>query len=308
MQENNQRRNPFLFAPTLLLPIILFPGAASLIFSEPFAKENSYWIAALLFLFIFGLPIALFFCLRGGKWIPFCFLPIRRRCLMLSFGVALMMIAQNALIRSLMTDGFFNHRVNTLYGFSFEIGAESTGEILGVLFVFALLPAFLEGILFRGILMYEYRFGGVILSVAFSSVLYAMTGVSFSGFLLCFLNGIALSATAFITGNVFFSVFAHFLVLAFSLFGEKYLLFLSMETETRSVLFFVLLGIWIVSVLCVCDSAEKILRVRGESEDQRPRVLAKRTGFLVFYDMISAPMLWLDVVLFSAFAILHFFL
>ena len=292
----------------LLLPIILFPGAASLIFSEPFAKENGYWISALLSLFIFGLPIALFFCLRGGKWMPFCFFPIRRRCFLLSFGAALMMIAQNTLLRSLMTDGFFNHRVNTLYGFSFEIGAGSTGEILGALFVFAVLPAFLEGILFRGILMYEYRFGGVVLSVLFSSVLYAMTGVTFSGFLLCFINGIALSATAFITGNVLCSVFAHFLALAFSLFGEKYLLFLSMETETRSVLFFVLLGIWIAAVLCICDSAEKILRARGESDNPMPRVLAKRSGFLVFYDMISAPMLWLDVLIFSVFAILHLFL
>lgn len=308
MRENNQRRNPFLLAPTILFPTVLLFGIASFIFSEPFGQANSWWIAALLFVFTFGLPIAMFFYLRGRKWISSCLLPLTGRGFMLSIGAALLMGVQSTWFRSLIIDGSYDHRIYDFYGLSFEIATDSAEKILTAIFAFALLPAILEGVLCRGIFMYEYRFGGVVLSVLMSSALCAVTGVTVPGAILHFLNGIVLSVVVFITGNFIYSVFAYFMVLVYSLFWEKYLLFLALEIETRSLLLFILLGTWITAMVIFCDNAERILRKRGEMENPKPRTLSVKRSFSVFYDMISAPMLWADILIFSVFAVLHLFL
>ncbi|MBQ3490103.1 MAG: CPBP family intramembrane metalloprotease [Clostridia bacterium] len=307
MRENNQRRNPFLLAPALVLPAVFFFGIVSFIFSEPLGSTAAYILSALFFLFIFGLPIALFFCLRGGKWLSSCLLPVKGRSIALSLGAALLMIAQSTFLRSLAPD-FFDYRTYTLYGISFFAEADSFGAFAVLFFALVLIPALTEGILFRGILMYEYRFGGALFSVLVSSFLYAALSMNPIAFPPYFLNGILLSATAFITGNLFCSVFAHVIFLLFAMFGEKYLLFLASETETRMILFFVLAGIGIASVVFICDAAEKILRVRGEQEHQKPIVSPKRKRFIVFWDMISAPLLWADFFCFAVFSILHLFI
>ena len=308
MQENKQRRNPFLFAPVLLLPTLLLLGIAGLIFAEPFAKNIGAIAAILIFLLVFGLPIVLFFCLRGRKWLSACFSPVSGRSLLFSMGVAVILVMQNIIFHSLTVGKFFDYRIYTVYGLSFEVELHSFGAGLLAFLAFALLPAVLEGILFRGILMYEYRFGGVLCSVLISAFLYAMMGMTFSQSFLYFLNGIVLCATAFITGNMLCSVFAHLAALTFSLFEEKYFMFLAEEQETRMFMIFTLLGVLLpVAVFCF-DSAERILRKRGEREDKRPICIPKGAGGRVLFDIISAPMLWADVLCFSAFSVLHLFL
>ncbi len=308
MQENNQRQNPFILAPALILPILMFLGIAGFIISKPLEKNISYMIAALLFLFVFGLPTVLFFRLRRGKWISSCLAPLSVRSIVLSVSAALLMMAHSTVFRTLTLGDFFDYRIYTIYGMPFWIDADSFGSFIGAFLALALVPALLEGIFFRGILMYEYRYGGVVLSIFISSVLYAMTGADFSSFPLYFMNGIMLSVIVFLTGNLFCSVFAHILYILFAMLGEKYLLFLAAETETRGIMLFLLFGAWVTVAIFFFDAAEKLLRKRGENEQPKPMGLSKRNSFIVFYDILSAPMLWADVFCFFIFAILHLFL
>ena len=308
MQENKQRRNPFLFAPVLLLPALLFLGIAGLVFTEPFAKDIGSIAAILIFLLVFCLPIALFFCLRGGNWITYRFSPVSGRSFLFSMGAAVILVMQNIIFHSLTVGKFFDYRIYTVYGLSFEVDFHSFGTGMLAFLAFALLPAVLEGILFRGIFMYEYRFGGVLGSILISSLLYAMMGMVFSQFPLYFLNGIVLCVTAFITGNFLCSVFAHLAALTFSLFEEKYFMFLAEEQETRMFMIFTLLGVLLpVAVFCF-DSAERILRKRGEREDKKPICVPKGAGAKVFFDIVSSPVLWADMLCFSVFSVLHLFL
>ena len=308
MQENNRRRNPFLFAPVLLFPALLLLGIASFVFSEPLARNVGSFAAILIFLFVFGLPTVLFFCLRGGRWLSSCLLPVSGRGFLYSMGAAVLLIMQNIIFHSLTIEKFFDYRIYTVYGLSFEPAMDSFGSALLSFCAFALLPALLEGVLFRGIFMYEYRFGGVLFSVLLSSFLCAMTGMSVQLFPLHFLNGIVLCMTVFVTGNLPCSVFAHLTALTFSLFEEKYFMFLAEEQETRMFMIFILLGVWLPAVVFFSDSAEKILRKRGEREDKKPICVPKGVGATVFFDVVSAPMLWADVLCFSVFSVLHLFL
>ena len=308
MQENKQRRNPFLFAPVLLMPALLFLGIAGVVFADPFSKNVGVLAAVLIFLLIFGLPICLFFCLRGGNWMAYRFSPVSGRSFLFSLGAAVLLVMQNIIFHSLTVGRFFDYRIYTVYGLSFELDFHSFGAGILAFLAFALLPAVLEGILFRGIFMYEYRFGGVFGSVLISSFLYAMMGMAFSQLPLYFLNGIVLCVTAFVTGNLLCSVFAHLAALTFSLFEEKYFMFLAEEQETQMFMIFTLLGVLLPVAVFFFDNAERILRKRGEREDKKPICVPKGAGARVLFDVVSAPVLWADVLCFSVFSVLHLFL
>ena len=94
------------------------------------------------------------------------------------------------------------------------------GGIL-LFFVAVLIPVLLEGIFFRGIMMYEYRYGGFLISALFSSLLYAMTAMDFQYILIRFLLGFFLCLVGFLTGNILYSMLSHMIYAVFSLFAEK---------------------------------------------------------------------------------------
>lgn len=307
MRENNQRQNPFVLAPVLMLPILVFLGIASVIIGKPLEKNISYIIATFLFLFVFIMPIVFYFRLRGGKWLSSCFASISFRSVVFSVSAALLMMAHSVAYRSFTLGDFFDYRIYTIYGVPFSLDVESFGAFIGVFFVGGVVPALLEGVFFRGIFMHEYRFGGVVLSIFMSSALYAMMGMDFISFPLYFLNGIMLSAVVFLTKNLFCSVLTHLIYILFVMLGEKYLLFLAIETETRGVMLFLLFGAWLTIAIFFFDAAEKILRKYGENEQPKPIGLSKRNCFRVCYDILFVPMLWIDIFCFSIISILHLF-
>ena len=175
-----------------------------------------------------------------------------------------------------------------------------------MIFAIVLLPVLAEEIFFRGFLMYEYRYGGVLLSVAVSSLLYALTGMSLVDFPILFLNGILLSMVVFLTGNLFYSVLAHLLYAIFALSFEKYIFFIA--EETRILIFLVLVALGLLFAIGFCGSAEKILRQRGENEERMPVRLKKGKLFIILRDIFATPMIWADGFVFVLVCILHIFL
>ena len=306
MQENKGRVNPFLLAPALVLPILLLFGILSFIPAISGNGTASYIIAIFSVLLVFGLAIGASFYLRGAGWISRCFAKGKRGSFLLCLSASGMMMVQSAGIRSFLMENFYDYRAYLLYGISFESATDSTGEFLLMLFALVLLPVFLEEIFFRGFLMQEYRYCGVFLSIIISSALYAVTGISFADFPIYFLNGILLSAVTFLTGNLFYSVLAHLLYSVFALSFEKYLFFIA--TETRILIFLVLVAFGLFSAIGFCGSAEKILRQRGENEERIPIRLKKGRFFMILRDVLAAPMIWADVFCFVLICVLHIFL
>lgn len=306
MQENKGRQNPFLLAPALVLVIPVVFGILSFITIGGGEGYGGYIIAALAILLVFGLILAMAFSLRGAGWLVRAFGRGKNGSLLLCLAASGMMMIQSVGIRSFLTESVYDYRLYSLYGMSFESTARSTTELILLLFVVVLLPALLEEIFFRGFLMYEYRYGGVFLSVIISSFLYAMTGMSLADFPVLFLNGVLLSAVAFLTGNLFYSVLAHLLYAVFALSFEKYIFFIA--EETRILIFLVLAALGLLFAVGFCGSAEKILRERGENEERMPARLKKGKLFMILRDVFAAPMIWADTFVFALICILHIFL
>lgn len=306
MQENKGRRNPFLLAPALVLILLFVFGILSFLPIGGAKRYIGYIVAVAAVLLAFGSSVALAVSLRGTGWIARCFSGGKRGGFLLSLSAAGMMMVQSAGIRSFLTENFYDYRTYSLYGISFESVTDSPGTFLLMFFLLAFLPILAEEVLFRGFLANEYRYGGVFLSVILSSFLYAMMGMSLADFPIHFLNGILLSAIVFLTGNLFYSIFAHLLYAVFVLSFERYIFFIALET--RTLIFFVMLAIWLASAIGFCGSAEKILRQRGEDEERMPIRLKKGKFFIILKDIFVAPMIWADVACFILVCVLHIFL
>ena len=304
MQENNERRNPFLLAPAVTLAVLVVFGVLSFI---PFEKGLvAYIVGVGSALTVFGGLVFAAFRLRGRKWWDSCTQSHARGGWTICLSAAGVMMVQSAMIRSFLIGDVYNYRTYSFYGISLDVHTDSFGLFVLIFVLLAVLPAIWEGILFRGFLMHEYRYGGVLVSALISSLLYAMTGISFSEFPIYFLNGVLLCAVVFLTGNVAFSILAHSLYGLFSLSFEKYFMFIAAETPSLS--FLIMAAIGLFCVFCLCGSAEKILRARGESEDRMPIRCKKGKLPIVLWDIFSAPVIWADVCCFVLIGILHIFL
>lgn len=304
MQENKGRRNPFLLAPTLALAVLALFGILSFI---PIGGGIfSYIIMLIASLLIFGTAIFLAVYLRGMGWVAQSFGKPRSGSIVVCLSATGMMVVQSVGIRSFLTESFYDYRTVTLYGVHFESAAGTTGAFILFFLVIAVIPAIAEEIFFRGFLMREYRYGGVFLSVLASAFLYAMTGLSLPDFPIHLINGVLLSAVAFLTGNLLYSMLAHMLYALFVLTAEKYIFFIALET--RALILLVLVALGLLSALCFCTFAEKLLRARGEDEERAPIRLKKGSALIVLTDMLSAPMLWADTFCFALICILHIFL
>ena len=308
MQENNGRRNPFLHGPAFVLPLLIAFGTASFFSIGKLGKVPSLLIVAALLLITFSVSLVLALRLRGAGWIRGCFGGRKRGGFAVCLAASALMMVQSAAIRSFLFSDLYDYRMYSLYGVSLEGMADSPGLFFGAFLLLGAVPALLEAVLFRGILMHEYRFGGVGVSIAASSVLYALLGMSYADFPVYFLNGVLLSAVVFLTGNLLYSVLSHLLYLLFAMTFEKYFLFIAAEAETRVLLFLVLAALGLASLIWFCGSAEKILRQRGEDEEKAPGRLKKGRMAIVFWDMLSAPFLWADIVCFVLVCVLHIFL
>ena len=306
MQENKGHRNPFLSAPVLILPLLVLFGALSFISIGSVKGNSAYIIALVSVLLIFGFSITLSFYLCGGGWMSRCFAGGKKGSLLLAVSAASMMMVQSVGIRSFLTENFYDYRLYSLYGMSFESVTDSTGTFLLMFVALAVFPVLAEEILFRGFLLHEYRYGGVLLSTVITSFLYAMSGMSLWDFPIHFLNGVLLSAVVFLTGNLFYSVLAHLLYALFAMSFEKYLFFAAMET--RILIFLVLVAWGFFSAIGFCGSAEKLLRQRGENEERAPIRLKKGKFFVILKDIFAAPMIWADIGCFALISVLHIFL
>lgn len=304
MQENNGRRNPFLLAPAIVLVLLAFFGIVSFI---PLGRGFvPYIIAIVAVLLVFGMAIAAAVYLRGTGWTARCLAHGRKGSFLLCISAAGMMMVQSVGIRSFLIENFYDYRIFELYGMRFESATDSLGSFLLIFFALALLPAVLEGIFFRGFLMHEYRYAGVFLSILVSSFLYAMTGMSIANFPVYFINGVLLSAVAFLSGSVAYSVLVHVMYALFALSFEKYIFFIA--EETRTLIFLVLAAVGLLSAIGFCGSAEKLLRQRGEDEERAPIRLKKGRALVILKDILAAPLLWADTLCFILICVLHILL
>lgn len=300
----NNRRNPFLTAPALVLFALLFLGLAGLIPLHLLGGAGELLITALFVTVALGVPIAAGFYLRGNILPYLGFRSVTKNGVGVSLAASAVLLLGGLLVNGGFFADAYRYREYALYGMRLTNDPKSFGGVLLVLLVLVVLPVFLEGLLFRGVLLFEYRHGGVLLAATVSSLLYAMLSMEFTRFPIRFLTGMILSLVVFLTRNILLSMLTHAVSALFAVFFEKYVIFIAKEAETRVLFFFVFGALFLLSLFIFARYAEKMLRERGEQEEEIPKKLAKHKRPLVLYDVCSAPTIWADAFGFILFAVL----
>lgn len=172
--------------------------------------------------------------------------------------------------------------------------------ILTVL-VLVLLPALLEELMFRGLVLREYEKYGLVPTVLFSSVCFAMFHFSFAEFPYYFISGIIISVVALITGSIIEVFILHLLYNLIMLFAGEYLynlLYNFADTEFIIVLLliFTLLALfWFLSVL---DAYYKKL----STTERNINVQRSKLNPSVFAEIFLSPYFLVLVIIFAAIA------
>ena len=218
MLANNIRRNPFVIAPALTGCVLVLMGIVSLIPIKALGQTASQILIGIVTLLIFGVPCFFFFALRGNVIGRFGLRPMTADGWQIALSSATVLILQNLLFQAIFFSDTYDYRVYTLYGSSLSSETKSFGSFLLTLFVFVIIPVLAEGIFFRGILLYEYRYTGPLVSILLCSFLYGLTTMSFASFPMGLLNGLLLSSVAFLTGNLPASLLSHAVYLLFAVF------------------------------------------------------------------------------------------
>lgn len=141
--------------------------------------------------------------IRPGRWIPFK-------------GIRISNILLTVLVTFLFMPLIsFLNLFSMLFSTNFV--SESAGEMaanpiwLNLLMV-AVIPAVLEELVFRGVFYHAYREKGVIVGALASAVVFGLLHMNFNQFFYAFVLGLIFCMLIEITGSIFTTIIAHFVV------------------------------------------------------------------------------------------------
>lgn len=309
MPASSRRRNPFLLAPMLTAFVLVISAVVGFFSLDAMTGIWPYITAGILTLMAFGCPLAVFFICRGIGTVSR--LGLRRaggRELGLAAAATAVLILQNAILKLGIFRGAYDGVTYELFGSPFSGNVTSVWELLAALVTLVLLPATAEELFFRGAVVYEYRFSGVLGQMLMSSLLFAFMALDFSRFFVSLLEGLLLFTVSFLTGSLFFSIAVHATCNLFALFAEKYLWMMSASTGGRTAFWFLLVSFYLLSLILFFILAEKSLRRCALSADTPDPQVPPEKRPVVIYDILSAPPLMGDILVFVVFAVIALFL
>ncbi len=302
----NNRKNPFLLAPISTLAVLVLLLIFSFLEGDGGAK--SIVLVLVFTLFSFGIPLILHCFLRGEPL--FALFPMRKPTeseLFLILSAVFSLIFLETIAKYTLFHLPFDYRNLTVYGFAFAYPSGIGESILAVLAI-VLLPAVLEECFFRGAIFHEYRFSGVFMSVLVSSIVSAMTGLSFSAFPFLLLSALFFAWIRVLTGNLISCVLVHALYGIYTLFFEKYLWLMSLSEESEFLFGFLMALLFGLSFLSFLYFASNTLKDRANRGDEAPMTVEKRKMPLMVFYVFTAQPAWILVCFYLITAVFRLFL
>ena len=257
-------------------------------------RENEYYSVVILQMMIFLLPGAIWSTFSGERYVRRLRLTLPKvSTLPLIVAASVMMITGGVLI-SLLFGGLDSLSGNfTLYGTFVSKDNGTVPVKLYLVLAYAVIPAICEEFVFRGILCLEYENGGVLRSVVFSSLFFAMLHFDIVNFPVYLLSGAVLAMTLYATRSLLGSIVAHFLYNLFGLFGQPYMNALFNLTGSTNFFIFLVTTLFLVSAIVFCGEAARHYKrylSKGLSAKYRQPVITDSTALRDSYlEVIKAP-------------------
>ena len=311
-KTNSDKKMKFKFVtPTLLVlatyALLLFSKIVDLTLIN---RENEYYTVVILQLMIFLLPGAIWCKYRGDGYIKGLRMRLPRPSTFLLMLSGTLLMISGGLLLSVLFGGLESLSQNfSLYD---TFISKSNGTIPSnayLLIAYAVIPAICEEFIFRGILCHEYEKGGVVRSVVFSSVFFAMLHFNPINILTYLFSGVILALVLYASRSLFAAIITHLLYNVFGLFGQRYMNTLYKITGSETFFIFIVAFVFLLSAALFCRQAANLYKKHlydGVSSSYR-KPLAKtpeeiRASFL---EVILQPATILCVIFYIAASIIY---
>lgn len=289
---------------TVKAPILVFAVFLLLLLSEQLdpvilqSGDSFYLSMIVLQLLVLVLPGYCYCRIKGnGKMTGLrlrLFSPKRLPFLFYSFGL---LITGSALVNVLMYH-VFGVEAKTDVSL-IPAGSADLPSLLLVAVTFAVIPAFAEEFLFRGVLLAEYAQNGSAAASLAVSLLFAMTHFSLRALPVYFFGGVVFALVTYVSDSVFFAALLHMLYNLFGIFAEEYVWSLIMRPNSLVFFLFVVITLFFVFLLLTLYDAERHYRQLGMAGRESPPE-EKRTyyGLRALTDALLSPTFLICVLFF----------
>ena len=278
----------FFAAPALVLAISVFMIFVQLAKLDTDNEAVIYGVMLILQLLVFAVPTGFFCYLRGKKFIFTLDIYAPRKY---SLGVvllgALLVILASGVLKFGLFHFAYDYSAYLLYGSSITLSAGSFGGTVLMVLSLAIVPAITEEIVFRGIVMKEYKPCGSVFSMLFSAVLFAFVHFDLRQFPIYVALGMLVGWIAYITRSVWAAVIVHAVYNVYVIFFEKYIWLFSSNPDSDILFWLILTAAMFVCAFFFLGSAERVMRYCAENGDSAPKPIKKQSLRAMLIEVVS---------------------
>ncbi len=279
---SGSRAKPLHTPPLLVLCVFVLLLLSRLIDRFLTTRENEYVVVILLQILIFAVPGILYCKLKEKSLSLRPRMRLFRPEHLLFLACILVVMITGSLLCEILTGGIASLVGNfTLYSTFVARLNGNGGQALYVILAYALLPAFCEELVFRGILCAEYEKYGVGVSIAASALFFAFLHFSLP-LLLSYLFVGAILACALYTTKSFFAPFLlHLCYNIFCLLGQPYLSAFYVNAGSNEIFLFCLISLFLLFSAFALGEARKIYHIYAKNNAD--------SSYTVSYPMKELP-------------------
>jgi membrane protease YdiL (CAAX protease family) len=286
--QKAENSHPFFAAPALVLAISVFMIFVQFANLDTDNEAVIYGVMLILQLVVFAVPTGFFCYLRGKSYIFTLdmYAPRKHSLRVILLGSLLVILASGVLKFGLFHFAY-DYSTHSLYGSSITLSAGSFGGTLLMVLSLAIFPALTEEIVFRGIIMKEYKLCGSVFSMLFSAVLFAFIHFDLRQFPIYVALGMLTAWMAFITRSVWASVIVHAVYNIYVIFFEKYIWLFSSNPDSDILFWLILTAAMFVCAFFFLGAAERVMRYCAKNGDSAPRPLRKQSRRVMLIEAVS---------------------
>lgn len=259
------------------------------LFSKKLPFYGNVWLISLFLTVVALLVPTLFYCLYRGKGYTRALrLQKLRGAHIPLLAAAFFALLSGALLLSVLTGG--TDTLSTTVSLLDRSPDDTLLKNLASLFALAVLPAIAEELLFRGVITVEYERRGAVRAILMSALLFALLHFDLSNLLTHLFVGTLFSLVLYATNSLIATMILHVLYSGTMLFTLRYLSALYRFTGTVQLFLFLVIFVFLVSLILFCRFAVQIYRTRDEQGIKDPRrAVPYNVQFYTVLDALGDP-------------------
>lgn len=246
-----------LFSAALLACAVMLALAFSgnLLNEATVGENNIFLVIIIVQVIVFVVPALVYCRVRGtGMRAPMLLAGVKPSHILFVFFAALMLVSGNLLLKYLLGFDYSSGNDSVL---SLSLSANESYSGAGLFFAYCLAPAVCEELVFRGVILSEYRRYGSFNAVLLSAIYFALIHFEANGFLLYLYAGIVLGLVTVVCRSVFPAMILHLINNLLNVFGNDLFLRITMQQSGVFFMGFLLFSLFLLSLIFVLSRVEQ---------------------------------------------------